>query len=105
MNPSRGSGMLILIDKSENKPVGHVSAVINGNDTGWIAMFIINAAHRGKGMGRELFKAGMADAKKAGVKILGLDAVREQKATCELRRQDHGSLRSLTSTQMREEDS
>lgn len=83
MNPSLGSGMLLLIDKSDEKPVGHVSAVINSNKTRWISMFIIDAAHRGKGMGRELFKAAMADAKTAGVEILGLDGVREQKATCE----------------------
>ena len=83
MNPSLGSGMLILIDKSEGKPVGHVAAVVNSNSTAWMSMFIIDAAHRGKGMGRELFKAAVADAKKAGVEILGLDGVREQKGTCE----------------------
>ena len=83
MNPSIGSGMLLLIDKTKECPVGHVSAVINSNNTGWISMFIIDAAHRGKGMGRELFKAAMADAKSAGVTILGLDAVREQKSTCQ----------------------
>ena len=81
--------MLLLINKSEGRPVGHVAAVINSNNTGWISMFIIDEAHRGKGLGRELFKAGMADAEKAGVKILGLDAVREQKATCKLTMKSH----------------
>ena len=47
-------------------------------------MFIIDAPHRGKGLGRELFQSGLDIAERAGVKILGLDAVREQKATCKL---------------------
>lgn len=82
MNPSHGSGMILLIDKSNGVPIGHVAAVVNSNQTGWISMFIIDAPHRGKGLGRVLFQAGLDDAEKAGVKILGLDAVREQKATC-----------------------
>ena len=39
--------------------------------------------HRGKGMGRKLFKAAMADADPADVDMLGFDGVREQKQTCE----------------------
>ena len=89
MKPSTGSGMLLLIDKTNGCPVGHVSAVANSNNTGWISMFIIDAAHRGKGMGQELFQAAMADAKRAGVKILGLDGVREQKSTCESMKRCH----------------
>lgn len=46
-------------------------------------MFIIDKAHRGKGMGRELFKAGIEDAKRAGYRVMGLDGVVEQKETCE----------------------
>jgi predicted GNAT family acetyltransferase len=83
MNPSLGSGMLLLIEKSGRKPVGHIAAVVNSNRTAWISMFIIDAAHRSKGMGRELFKEAVADAKKVGVEISGLDGVREQKGTCE----------------------
>jgi GNAT superfamily N-acetyltransferase len=74
--------MLILIDKVGGRPVGHVSAVINSNNTGWISMLSIDRAHRGKGMGRELFKGAMADAEWVRARILGLDGVREQKWTC-----------------------
>ena len=83
MNPSRASGMLDLIDEARRRPVGHVSAVVNSNNTGSISMLIIYPAHRGKGMGRELFKAAMADAERVDVDIFGLDGVREQKRTCE----------------------
>ena len=82
MNPSISSGMILLMDKSSGKPVGHVSAVVNSNQTGWISMFIIDESHRGKGMGRELFKAAMKDAERHGATIMGLDGVAEQKATC-----------------------
>lgn len=34
-------------------------------------MFIVDQKHRGKGMGRELFKCAMADAEKAGVSTFG----------------------------------
>jgi hypothetical protein len=48
-------------------------------------MFIIDGSHRAQGMGRELFKAGMAEFKRNGVQIVGLDGVVEQKATYERR--------------------
>lgn len=81
MNPSTASGMLLLIDKSTATPVGRVAAVMNSNQTGWISMFI-DEAHRGKGLGRELFKAAMTDVENYGAKIMGLDGVKEQKNTC-----------------------
>lgn len=84
MNPSSGCGMILLIEKASGKPVGHVSAVINSNSTGWVSMFIIDEKHRKKGMGRELFKAAQADFERNGVELKGLDGVVEQRATCQL---------------------
>lgn len=69
MNPSVGSGMILLIEKATGKPCGHVAAVINANSTGWISMFIISPAHRGKGLGRELFKAAIADFGRCGTEL------------------------------------
>ncbi|EME40948.1 hypothetical protein DOTSEDRAFT_74487 [Dothistroma septosporum NZE10] len=85
MNPSSGYGMLLLIEKSSRQPVGHVSAVINSNSTGWVSMFVVDEKHRGKGLGRELFKAAEADFDRCGTKIRGLDGVAEQKQTYERR--------------------
>lgn len=82
MNPSLGSGMILLIEKATAKCVGHVSAVINPNSTGWVSMFIIDEKHRGKGLGRELFKAAEADFERNGTKTIGLDGVVEQRQTC-----------------------
>jgi predicted GNAT family acetyltransferase len=85
MNPSIGYGTLLLIHKATKEPCGHISAVINQNQTGWISMFIVDAAHRGKGMGAELFKCAMADFERKGTKIQGLDGVVQQKNTYERR--------------------
>lgn len=82
MNPSIGYVMLLLIEKSSGKPVGHVSAVINTKSTGWVSMFVIDEKHRGKGLGRKLLKAAEADFDRCGTKIRGLDGVAEQKPTC-----------------------
>lgn len=84
MNPSRGYGMILLIEKSSNAPVGHVAGIVNKNSTGWVSMFIIDERHRGKGLGRELFKAAEYDLTRNGVEYIGLDGVVEQKQTCEL---------------------
>lgn len=83
VNPSKSSGMLILIEKAKERPIGHIVAIVNNNKTGWISEFVIDAAHRGKGMGRKLFKAAMEDAGRAGVRFLGLDSVAQQTETCE----------------------
>ncbi|KAM3424674.1 hypothetical protein BST61_g6661 [Cercospora zeina] len=85
MNPSRGYGMLLLIEKASHTPVGHVAGIVNQNSTGWVSMFIIDEQHRGKGLGRELFKAAEYDLARNGVKCIGLDGVVEQKQTYERR--------------------
>lgn len=85
MNPSLGCGMILLVDRVLGAPVGHVSAIINSNSTGWVSLFVIDESHRGRGMGRELFKAAYHEFKKKGTKIIGLDAVVEQKETCQYR--------------------
>lgn len=82
MNPSSGYGMILLIEKSSGTPVGHVSAVINANSTGWVSMFIVDERFRGQGLGRELFKVAERDLERNNVAIRGLDAVVEQKQTC-----------------------
>jgi GNAT superfamily N-acetyltransferase len=85
MCPSVGSGMLLLIHKATDEPCGFISAVINHNKTGWVSMFIVDAAHRGKGMGSELFKCALADFDRMGTVIRGLDGVVQQKSTYERR--------------------
>lgn len=82
MNPSKGCGMILLIEKSTGNCVGHVSAVINENSTGWASMFIIDEKHRGKGLGAQLFKAAQADFRRNGTKTKGLDGVTVQRQTC-----------------------
>lgn len=86
MNPSNGYGMILLIHKASQEPVGHVAAVINertkGVSTGWISMFIVDEQHRGQKLGRELFKAAERDFEEKGVEIRGLDGVVEQRETC-----------------------
>ncbi|KAK3677882.1 hypothetical protein LTR78_001977 [Recurvomyces mirabilis] len=87
MNPSHGSGMLLLIHKGQDKRriCGHVAAVINANNTGWLSLFVVGEEHRGKGMGGKLFEAAMEDFREHGTEIMGLDGVAEQKATYERR--------------------
>lgn len=74
--------MILLVEKASGKCVGHISAVINPNSTGWVSMFIIDEKHRGKGLGRPLFKAAEADFESHGTKVKGLDGVVVQRQTC-----------------------
>lgn len=85
MDCSEGSGMLLLIHKASTKIVGMVCAVVYPNSTGWLSFFIVDAEHRRKRMGAELFKWAMADFERHGTNIVGLDGVAEQKATYERR--------------------
>lgn len=85
MGHSRSSGMLLIIPRDLDKPVGHVAAVINSNSTGWVSMFIVDPNYRGLGLGAGLFSRAMQDFKSNGTKIVGLDAVAEQKKTYERR--------------------
>nr|POE72428.1 hypothetical protein CFP56_12301 [Quercus suber] len=81
IGPSRSYGMILLIDKIKNVPVGHVGAIVHSNKIGWISAFVIDEAHRGKGLGRELFRAAMIDARDNDCRMIGLDAVAEQRGT------------------------
>lgn len=77
--------MLLVIPKSTGRPEGHIQATIYDNSTGWVAMFIMDAAHRGLGLGRQLFQACMDEFARDGTRYVGLDAVAEQKRTYERR--------------------
>jgi hypothetical protein len=55
------------------------------NKTGWVAFFIMNAAYRGKGLGRELWKEMELVFRKRGTTVIGLDGVEEQVETYERR--------------------
>lgn len=77
--------MLLAVPRGSNKPIGHISAVINTNSTGWVSMFIVDEAYRGKAIGAALFDEMMHDFRSFGTKIVGLDGVAEQKATYERR--------------------
>lgn len=83
LKPSIGCGMIILIEKASQRPVGQVAAAINENSTGWVSMFIVDEPHRGKGLGRQLFKAVEADFARNCTEFVGLDGVVQQKQTCE----------------------
>lgn len=77
--------MLLAFPKGSKKPIGHVAGVINTNSTGWVSMFILDEAYRGKAIGAALFRTMMSDFRNNGTKIVGLDGVAEQKATYERR--------------------
>lgn len=70
---------------STGAPEGHIVPFVFANGTGWVGFFCIRAPHRGKGYGRALFNALMAHYLQAGTRIVGLDAVPEQKGTYERR--------------------
>jgi predicted GNAT family acetyltransferase len=74
--------MIVLEEKSSGQLIGQVAAIINKNQTGWVSMFIVKEEFRGKGLGRRLFDAVLADFERAGTEIIGLDAVVEQIGTC-----------------------
>jgi len=77
--------MFLAFPKHSENPVGHAAAIINTNSTGWVSMFIVDHAFRGLGLGRELFSRAMQDFQSHGTKIIGLDAVAQQKGTYERR--------------------
>lgn len=85
MDHSKSRGMLLIFRKGSTYPLGHVSAVVNDNATGWVAMFIVDAAYHGKGLGRALWNAMMGDFHRCGTRYVGLDAVPQQKGTYERR--------------------
>jgi hypothetical protein len=58
-----------------------VLPVIYPNGTGWVAFFIMNAAFRGRGFGRETWKEMEHRFKEAGTTVIGLDGVEMQVGT------------------------
>ncbi|KAH8730810.1 acyl-CoA N-acyltransferase [Phaeosphaeriaceae sp. PMI808] len=76
-----GKNWLFIVPESTNTPQGMVIPFIYPNSTGWVAFFIMNAAFRGKGLGRELWKEMQLKFSDAGTTIIGLDGVEEQVET------------------------
>lgn len=83
MDHSQSPGMLLIFPKGSKKPVGHIAAIVNSNSTGWVSLFVVDEAYRGKGLGRALWEAMMEDFHKCGTKLIGLDGVLEQKGNYE----------------------
>ncbi|KAF2465609.1 uncharacterized protein BDR25DRAFT_346126 [Lindgomyces ingoldianus] len=73
-----GSGWLILIPRETGKPEGCVVAFTYPNGTGWVGFFIVNAAYRGNGWGRALWKALEESYNTTSTAIVGLDGVEAQ---------------------------
>jgi len=80
-----GKNWLLLIPESSNKPEGMVIPFIYPNKAGWVGFFIMNAALRGKGLGRELWKEMELTFRNAGTTFIGLDGVEMQVKTYERR--------------------
>ncbi|KAF2830363.1 hypothetical protein CC86DRAFT_443379 [Ophiobolus disseminans] len=76
-----GNNWLLLIPDSTEKPEGMVVPFIYPNGTAWVGFFIINAAFRGKGLGRELWKEMELVFRTAGTTVIGLDGVEMQVET------------------------
>ena len=80
---SKSSGWLMVVPKETSKPEGCIVPFTFANGTGWVGYFIMNAAYRGRGWGRALFHALLANYVASGTTIVGLDGVDEQKRTYE----------------------
>ncbi|CAO2655679.1 Nn.00g044820.m01.CDS01 [Neocucurbitaria sp. VM-36] len=76
-----GKNWLLLIPQETHKPEGCVIALSYPNHTGWVAFFIINAAFRGRGLGRQLWNEMDAVFHVNGTTVIGLDGVEEQVET------------------------
>ncbi|KAL6703674.1 hypothetical protein ACN47E_009448 [Coniothyrium glycines] len=73
-----GKTWLHIIPDSSTRPEGSVMACIYPNRTGWVGCFIMNAAFRGKGLGRELWKEMDITFRRYAITKIGLDGVPEQ---------------------------
>lgn len=82
---SKNSGWLMVVPKETSKPEGCIVPFTFANGTGWVGYFLMNAAYRGRGWGRALFHALLANYVASGTTIVGLDGVDEQKRTYERR--------------------
>ncbi|WP_323846889.1 GNAT family N-acetyltransferase [Microbulbifer magnicolonia] len=56
----------------DGQPVGTISAVRYGEDFGFLGLYIVDPAHRGRGYGAQLAKAGIDH---LGRRLIGLDGV------------------------------
>ncbi|KAH8127740.1 hypothetical protein ACSS6W_008683 [Trichoderma asperelloides] len=80
-----GQDWLILIPAGANEPIGMVIGFKFPNHTGWVGFFIVDKQHQGRGWGGMLFKAMLDTYDKIGIRVVGLDAVKEQVKTYERR--------------------
>lgn len=76
-----GRNWLLLTPSNSRKAEGCVVAFSYPNNTGWVAFFIMTAAFRGQGMGRQLWTEMESTFRANGTKIIGLDGVQEQVGT------------------------
>ncbi|KAF2025910.1 hypothetical protein EK21DRAFT_75362 [Setomelanomma holmii] len=76
-----GKHWLLLIPKGSESPQGMVIPFVYPNSTAWVGFFIMNAAFRGQGLGRELWKEMELVFKTEGTTMIGLDGVEEQVET------------------------
>ncbi len=64
-----------LVGTFEGKPVASISAIAYGDSFGFIGFYIVQPSFRGRGFGKEIWKAGM---KRLLGRNIGLDGVLEQ---------------------------
>lgn len=75
----------MLVPQDSGKPEGMVIPFVYPNQTGWVAFFIMSAAYRKQGLGRELWKEMEIIIRSGNPKFFGLDGVPEQVKTYERR--------------------
>lgn len=80
-----GKTWLLILPKQTGKPEGSVLALAYPNSTGWVGFFLMNAAFRGQGLGRELWKEMERTFRNNATFTIGLDGVEEQVKTYERR--------------------
>ncbi|CAI6319495.1 unnamed protein product [Periconia digitata] len=80
-----GKDWHLIIPKLSTKPEGCVCGFTYPNKTGWIGFFIMAAAYRGQGLGRELWNRMDASFHESQTEMIGLDGVEEQVKTYERR--------------------
>ena len=79
-NPGRGDAAAFyaadpkgfIIGLLDGEPVGGVSVVASSHDYGFLGLYIVREAWRGKGLGMQLWRHGMA---RLGARVVGLDGV------------------------------
>ncbi|KAF2460659.1 hypothetical protein BDY21DRAFT_170917 [Lineolata rhizophorae] len=68
--------VVVPLDPShDGKPVGCVVGYVHANGVGWIALLLVKAAYRGRGMGGALGEVVQTYLRQRGVQRIGLDAL------------------------------